>query len=124
LLLLVAQGYFAVGEFSKAASTTRQAMRLLPPERWGIVIANYRELYQQGKDYTAQLRVLEAAVKEKPADPLLRFLAAFHYGYLGYPRLALAQLERLFAETPEDEMARKLEARFQELVQDNREQSP
>jgi tetratricopeptide (TPR) repeat protein len=114
LLLLLAQGYFALADFENSAAVTKEAMRLLPPEKWGVVIANYRELYQLGRDYTAHLRVLEAQVKQHPADPRLRFLAAFHYGFLGYPKLALAQLERLLESAPDDELARRLQARFEE----------
>src|SRR5579863_10051715 len=85
LLMMLAQGFFATGQFDEAAGSAQRAMRLLPKEKWGVVVKNYKELYTNVQDFTDQLRALEKAVKEKPKNPALRFLAVFEYAYLGYP---------------------------------------
>lgn len=108
LLLMLAQSFYATGRYDEAAGATQQAMKLLPKEKWGIVVANRRDLYGNAKDYTAQLRALEAAVKQKPDDPALRFLAAFHYAYLGFPKEAVDQLDKGLKVAPQDEMAKTL----------------
>jgi tetratricopeptide (TPR) repeat protein len=106
--LLLGQALFATGKFDEAAGATQAAMRQLPREKWGVVINHYTELYGDTKDYTRQLRALEAAVKEKPDDPALRFLAGFHYAYLGFTQPAIDQLDKTLKLAPRDEMARQL----------------
>jgi tetratricopeptide (TPR) repeat protein len=106
--LLLGQALFATGRFDEAAGATQAAMRQLSADRWGVVINHYTELYGDTKDYTQQLRALEKAVKEKPDAPALRFLAGFHYAYLGFTQQALDQLERALKLAPRDEMARQL----------------
>jgi tetratricopeptide (TPR) repeat protein len=105
---MLAQGFFATGQFNEAAGATQQAMQLLPKEEWGVVVKNYKELYSSVQDFTDQLRALEKAVKEKPNDPALRFLAGFQYAYLGYPKEAVDQLDKGLKFAPRDEMAKKL----------------
>jgi Tfp pilus assembly protein PilF len=106
--LLLGQALFATGKFDEAAGATQAAMRQLTKERWGVVISHYTELYRDTKDYTQQLRALERAMKEKPDEPALRFLAGFHYAYLGFTQQAVEQLERALKLAPRDEMARQL----------------
>jgi hypothetical protein len=108
VVLLLGQALFATGKFDEAAGATQAAMRQLPQEKWGVVISHYTELYADTKDYTRQLRALEAAVKEKPGDPALRFLAGFHYAYLGFAQQAIDQLDKTLKLAPRDEMARQL----------------
>ena len=108
LVMMLAQGLFASGKFDEAAGATQQGMLLLKEEDWGVVISNYRELYTKIGDYTAQLRVLEKARKDKPEDPGLRFLLGFHYGYLGYPTEANRELEKAISLAPRDELASRL----------------
>jgi hypothetical protein len=106
--LLLGQALFATGRFDEAAGATQAAMRQLSADRWGVVISHYTELYADTKDYTQQLRTLEKAVKEKPDAPALRFLAGFHYAYLGFTQQAIDQLERALKLSPRDELARQL----------------
>jgi tetratricopeptide (TPR) repeat protein len=106
--LLLGQALFATGKLEEAAGATQAAMRQLPKEKWGVVISHYTELYGDTKDYTRQLRALEASLKEKPDDPALRFLAGFHYAYLGFTQQAIDQLDKTLKLAPRDEMARQL----------------
>jgi len=108
LVMMLAQGFFATGQFDEAAGAVQQAMQVLPKEEWGVVVKNYKELYSNVQDFTDQLRALEKAVKEKPTDPALRFLAGFQYAYLGYPKEAVDQLDKGLKLAPRDEMAKKL----------------
>lgn len=108
LLMMLSQAFFATGHFDESAGAAQQAMQILPKEEWGVVVKNYKELYTNVQDFTDQLRALEKAVKEKPKDPGLRFLAGFQYAYLGYPKEAVDQLDKGLKLAPRDEMARKL----------------
>jgi tetratricopeptide (TPR) repeat protein len=108
LTMMLGQGFFATGQYNEAAGAVQQAMQILPKEEWGVVVKNYKELYTNIQDFTDQLRALEKAVKEKPNDPALRFLAGFEYAYLGYPKEAVGQLEKGLKVAPRDEMAKKL----------------
>jgi tetratricopeptide (TPR) repeat protein len=108
LLLMLAQAFYATARYDEAAGATQQAMKLLPKDKWGLVVTNRRELYGNPKDYTTQLRALEAAVKEKPDDPALRFLAGYHYAYLGFPKEAIDQLDKGLKAAPQDELAQSL----------------
>ncbi|HEY2251339.1 MAG TPA: hypothetical protein VGH74_09775, partial [Planctomycetaceae bacterium] len=108
LLMMLSQGFFATAQYDDAAGAAQRAMRLLPPEEWGVVVKNFRELYGNTQDFTTQLRALEAAIKDKPQDPALRFLAGFQYAYLGYAKEAVDQLDKGLQVAPRDEMARKL----------------
>lgn len=108
LVMLLAQGLFANGKFDEAAGATQQGMLLLKEDDWGVVIKNYRELYTKIGDYTTQLRVLEKARKDKAEEPGLRFLLGFHYGYLGFPKEAKAELAKAIELAPADELAARL----------------
>jgi tetratricopeptide (TPR) repeat protein len=108
LVMMLGQALFATGNFAEAAGATQSAMSMLPKDKWGVVVQNYKDLYGRPQDYTDQLRALETAVKDKPNDPALRFLAGFHYGYLGYPQQAIDQLDKAVQFQPRDEAAKKL----------------
>ena len=108
LMLLFSQSLFATGSFDEAAGTVQQGLQMLPEKEWGVVVANYKELYSKVGDYTKQLRALEAKVKDSPEDPSLRFLLGYHYGYLGYPTHAVKQLDKAVGLAPEDQVAVKL----------------
>ena len=116
LVLMMAQGMFANEQFNESAGATQFAMQSLPAEKWEVVIKNYRELYGKVDDYTAQLRALEKAAKAKTDDPGLRFLLGYHYGFLGFPKEAVVQLEKCVSLAPEDDMAQKLLAVFQDKL--------
>jgi hypothetical protein len=110
LAMMLGQALFAVGSYNEAAGVTQMGMLLLPPDQWGVVVKNYRELYPNIQNYTDQLRALERARKEKPDDPALRFLLGFHYLYLGYPSQATRELDKVIQLEPKDEFAQKLRA--------------
>lgn len=112
LLMMLAQGLFAIGNYDEAAGATQQAMTLLSDDQWGVVVTNYRELYGKVGDYTRQLRALEKTIKDNPDDPGTRFLLAFHYGYLGYPSQAVKQLDKVIKLQPVDKLAKDLRDQF------------
>lgn len=99
---------FATGKYEEAAGATQAAIRALPKENWGTVVRHYQEIYGNQQDYTHQLRALEKAVSQKPNDPALRFLAGFHYGYLGFLPQSIEQLEHAVSNEPRDEVAKQL----------------
>ena len=107
LVMLMSQALFATGKFDEAAGAVQQAMSMLPEDQWGSVVSNYRELYGNPSDYKAQLKTLEAARKEKES-PALEFLLGYHYGYLGYPREAVRELDKAISLNPQDQLAAKL----------------
>ncbi len=102
LLLLLSQSMFAAGQFEPAAGALQLAMQMLPQDKWGAVVQNYRELYPNIQNYTNQLRSLESARTSNPNDAGLRFLVGYHYGYLGYPAQAVKELDRAVALQPKD----------------------
>lgn len=108
VVMMLGQALFATGKVEEAAGATQAAMHVLPKEQWGVVVSNYKELYGNPQDYTTQLRTLEQAVRDKPDSPALRFLAGFHYAYLGFPQQAIDQLERVLKLAPQDEAAKLL----------------
>jgi tetratricopeptide (TPR) repeat protein len=113
VLMLLGQALFATGHFDEAAGATQGAMQMLPKEHWGVVVKNFRELYGNPLDYTTHLRALEKAEGEKPNDPAMRFLAGFHYAYLGYPNESIDQLDKGLKIVPRDEMAKQLRDEMQ-----------
>ncbi|MBX7168765.1 MAG: tetratricopeptide repeat protein [Pirellulales bacterium] len=112
LVLLLAQGLFAVGQYDEAAASLEFAFAQMDEKHWGVVVENYRELYGNIGDYTKQLRALEKASKDKPGTPVLMLLLGYHYGYLGYPKEAVAVLQKLVVQQPDDLTAQKLFAHF------------
>ena len=116
LVLMLAQGLFASEQFNESAGATQFAMQLLPSEKWEVVVKNYRELYSKIDDYTTQLRALEKQAKQKPDDASLRFLLGYHYGFLGFHKEAVVQLEKCVTLAPDDDMAQKLLTLFQDKL--------
>ena len=106
--MLLAQSLFAQGAYNQAAAATELGMSLLPPDQWGVVVKNYKELYPSNGVYTQQLRTLEAAGNKNPDDPATRFLLGFHYHYLGYPAQGEKQMEKAVQLVPKDEFAKRL----------------
>lgn len=113
VLMLLGQALFATGHFDEAAGATQGAMQMMPKEHWGVVVKNFRELYGNPLDYTTHLRALEKAEAEMPNDPAMRFLAGFHYAYLGYPHESIDQLDKGLKIAPRDEMAKQLRDEMQ-----------
>ncbi len=116
VMLLLAQALFATSKYDEAAGAVQLGMQMLPVEKWGTVVENYRELYPKIGDYTTQLRALEKARDQKADNPALRFLLGYHYGFLGYPKNALQQLDKCVELAPKDEISQKLQQRMKELL--------
>jgi len=108
LVMLLGQAYFAAGNYRQSATATQTAMWGLPPDRWGVVVGNRNELYNNPRSYMFQLQELERAVHENPTDPAQRFLLGFQYAGLGYPQPAVAQLDKVLELEPRDELAARL----------------
>jgi tetratricopeptide (TPR) repeat protein len=109
LVVMTSQALYAIGKYDEAAGTLQYALRQMPEEKWGFVVENFQELYSGNGDYTKQLRALEAA-SENPASATaaVRFLLGYQYGYLGYPKHAVAEFDAALKEVPQDEVARRL----------------
>lgn len=116
LLLMLSQALFAQEKYDDAAGTLQAGLSLLPADNWGVVVGNYRELYASNREYTGQLRKLEAARTADPENPALRLLLGYHYGYLGYPSHATKELERGVALASDDAVSAELLKRMQDLA--------
>ena len=68
-MMLMAQTLFALGADDEAAAATQAAMQMLPEDKWGVVITNYKELYGNIQDFTDQIRAPE---KARVASPMRR----------------------------------------------------
>ena len=108
LVLMLAQAFFADGQFNDAAGAVQQGLAMLPEDQWNVVVANYKELYGRSGDYATQLKALEAAAKAEPENPANLFLLGYHYGFLGYKEQAVKKLDQLIKAAPEDELAKRL----------------
>jgi hypothetical protein len=115
---------FATGSYSEAAGATQAALRQLSRNQWGAVVSRYQDLYGDTHDYTRQLRNLEAELKAHPSDPALRFLAGYHYGYLGFRKQALDQLDKGLSLAPRDEIMRELRDELRNKSDEPREPPP
>ena len=111
LVLLLGQALFAGGKYEEAAGAIQHAVQILPDEKWGVVVGNYKELYPNMQEYTNQLRAAETA-RDKKDSPALRFLLGYHYGFLGYPKNAVRELDKTLELAPSDEIAKKLRDMF------------
>jgi hypothetical protein len=108
LAMKLALAMFAVGKYGEAAGITQHALMLLPQEKWGQAVSDYKKLYASPKDYLDQLKSLAKASADKPNDPALRFLLGFHYGYSGRVADAVRELDKLVQLEPRDQLGRKL----------------
>ena len=112
LVLMLAQALFEMAEYEEAAGAVQQGILLLEEDKWAVVVGNYRDLYGNAQDYVDQLKDLENQVKEKSDSPAHRFLLAYHYAMLGYPKEAVRELDKLLELAPNDQIGRKLRDRF------------
>jgi len=107
LALLTGQALFAVGKFDEAAGVVQRGMSVLPEDRWGEAVSNYRQLYGNSSDYRDQLKALERASKQKESAAI-EFLLGYQYAYLGFPREAVRELDKAIAINPDDRLANRL----------------
>ncbi|MEX0677739.1 MAG: tetratricopeptide repeat protein, partial [Pirellulales bacterium] len=112
VMMLLAQALMALGKYEEAAGATQAAMQMLPEDKWGVVVANYTQLFGNVQDYTDQLRTLEAARTAQPDSPALRFLLGFQFGYLNYPKQAVTELDKALVLAPRDVGSRKIRELF------------
>jgi cytochrome c-type biogenesis protein CcmH/NrfG len=73
-----------------------------------MVVTHYADFYANPHEYTRHLQRLEQGVKAKPNDPAARFLLGYHYGYLGFFKQSMEQLDKAIRIEPRDEMAKQL----------------
>jgi len=108
LVLLMAQAMFQTGNYNESAGAIQQGLTMLPSDQWGVVLANYTKLYGHTQPFVDSLRDLEKRRKEKPDDLAVRFLLGYQYGFLGYPKEAIEELDKVLKLAPKDEVAKKL----------------
>ena len=116
ITLMLGQALFASEHYEEAAGATQAALHRLSKDQWGVIIQHYGELYGKRSDYTDQLHSLENAVKAQPANPALRFLAGYHYAYLGFATEAVDQLDAAIKFAPRDEISRQLRQEMQHKI--------
>jgi tetratricopeptide (TPR) repeat protein len=124
VVLMLSQGLLAVGQYDEAAGSAQYALSLLPADKWGTVVTRYKELYGNYQDYTDELKRLEKARDTTPESPALHFLLGYHFGYLGYPKHAVKELDKTIELAPKDDTARKLLEIFKPQVKDSPAQPP
>ena len=83
-------------------------MLLMPRQQWGLVVKGYKVLYPKNQPYTDQLRALEKACKDQPANAAPRFLLGYHYLYLGFPKDAEIELNKALQLAPDDQFTERL----------------
>jgi tetratricopeptide (TPR) repeat protein len=115
-MLLLAQSLFASGQYQPAAGAVQLGMQMLPQEQWGNVLKHFADLYPNNQAFTDQLRALEKSRKTNPNDPATRFLLGYEYGYLGYPKQAVAELDKAIALRPQDRGAVVMRNQFAALA--------
>lgn len=108
VVLLLGQALFAAGKFDESAGAVQAAMHQLPKESWGFIVEHFQDFYGDAREYTRQLRVLEKAIVSKSDSPALRFLAGYHYGYLGFVKQSIEQLDKAVQIESRDEIAKQL----------------
>jgi tetratricopeptide (TPR) repeat protein len=108
VVLLMAQALFAMGHNDEAAGAVQMAMQTLPESEWGNVVKNYTQIYGNIGDYTNQLKALERARDAKTDSAPIRFLLGYHFGYLGYPKQAVRELDKALDLIPQDLGSQKL----------------
>jgi tetratricopeptide (TPR) repeat protein len=107
-VLLLGQALFATGQYEQAAGAIQEGLRLVNPDQWGAIVGNYASLYNTNDVFTRQVRALESAIAKNPGSPALRFLSGYEYGFLGYPKEAVAELDQVLKAAPQDQATKKL----------------
>ncbi len=106
--LLLAQALFALGKYDDAAKAIQAAMQMLPENEWDKVVTNYVRVYANIQNYKDQLKALENARNAKPDEPAMRFVLGYHFGYLGYPKHAVVELDKALDLQPQDQGSQQL----------------
>jgi Flp pilus assembly protein TadD len=95
---------FALGDYSGAAAVLNNLLSVAPGMDWTTLSG----LYGSVDAYTGQLRALEAHCKAKPSDAAALFVLAYHYLVAGHEEEAVAELKRVVAAKPEDQVAKRM----------------
>ena len=111
LMLLYAQGLFAVGDYQGAAGAIHRAASLLNPEDWGYVVENYAQYYQ-GNGFVDQMKRLESFLRSNPEAAYAHFLRGYQFGFLGHTDVAVRDLNRALELESRDQLAAELARRF------------
>ena len=111
LMLLYAQGLFAVGDYQASAGAIHRAASLLSPEDWGYVVENYAKYYR-GNGFVDQMKRLEDFLKFNPDAAYARFLRGYQFGFLGQVEVAVRDLNRALELESRDQLAAELVKRF------------
>ena len=111
LMLLYAQGLFAIGDYDGAAGAIHRAASLLEPEDWGYVVENYANYYR-GNGFVDQMQRLEGFLESNPDAAAARFLRGYQYGFLGQTEVAIRDLNRALQVESRDQLAAELVHRF------------
>ncbi|MGE0606022.1 MAG: tetratricopeptide repeat protein [Pirellulales bacterium] len=109
--LLRAQALFALQRYEQAVAELRRTLPGLASQEWGKVVRNFRVIYPNGGLFQQELRALEGYLDDNPRDSQARLLLAYLYGYLGYPRQAVGELNQVEAFGP-DRLTEQLKAEF------------
>lgn len=110
--LLGVQTALALGHYAEAAAHLSRAMSQLPADRWGLVVANYRDYYGRQLDLADHLRTLEAELKRNAATADALNVLGFEYALLGYPTDARKRWERVLLLDPDNALAQRLLREF------------
>ncbi len=98
---LMSLAMFAQKEYRGAANEAHAALELGPPIDWQTLYS----YYGNADTYTAQLRALEAFVRENPKDPAGHFLLGYQYTMTGSKDAAKKEFAQAVAITPKDKLA-------------------
>jgi hypothetical protein len=111
---------FALGRYDEAATALYAVLSIGPGWDWPTLIG----LYPNVNVYTAQLRALEANVRNNPQSASPRFVLAYHYLTQGYFDDAANVLRQVVALKPTDSLSAKLLEQLQAAKQQNAAGAP
>lgn len=95
---------FALGDYKGAAAVLNNLLAVAPGMDWTTLSG----LYGSVDEYTKQLRALEEHCRRDPNDAAAYFVLAYHYLVAGYGEAAVAQLKRVVALKPDDQVASRM----------------
>jgi tetratricopeptide (TPR) repeat protein len=95
---------FALGQYRQASAVIHSLLASGPGWDWTTLSS----LYADTSTYSEQLGVLEKAATDKPDDPSLQFLLAYHYTTVGDTAGAKAALTRARKLLPDDAIIAQL----------------
>jgi hypothetical protein len=102
---LMSLAMFALGDYRGAAIEAHAALALGPAPDWATT---YRLYGGASKDYTSQLRALEAFVREHSGEADGHFLLGYEYLMLGHREAAKHQFTTSATQAPKDGLARHM----------------